>query len=104
MGSDEAEPRDPKLRARGIEGPRIVDASAMPDLVSAHINACGLMMTEKAADLIRGAARARVVAETVLTHQIGSRSSSRQRTGLEFVLEFERAPISPSCRARRRLF
>ena len=52
------------------------------------------MMTEKAADLIQGAARARVVAETVLTHQIGSRSSSRQRTRLEFVLEFERALIS----------
>jgi hypothetical protein len=30
----------------------------------------------------------------VLTHQIGSRSSSRQRTRLEFVLEFERALIS----------
>jgi hypothetical protein len=36
----------------------------MPDLVSAHINACALMMTEKAADLIQGAARARVFAET----------------------------------------
>jgi len=29
--------------------------------VSAHINACVLMMTEKAVDLIQGAARARVV-------------------------------------------
>ena len=62
MGLDEAEPRDPKLRARAIERLRIVDASAMPDLVSAHINACALMMTEKASDLIQGAARARVVA------------------------------------------
>jgi choline dehydrogenase-like flavoprotein len=44
------------MRVKGIENLRVVDASAMPDMVGAHINACVLMMAEKASDIIKEAA------------------------------------------------
>jgi len=47
---------DSDLKVRGIERLRVCDASAMPDLVSAHINACVIMMADKASDIIRGRA------------------------------------------------
>ncbi len=53
MGVTEDAVLDSELRVRGTQSLRVVDAAAMPDLVSGNINACVLMMAEKAADMIR---------------------------------------------------
>ena len=56
MGTDESSVLDPlTMRVHGLEGIRVVDASAMRYVTNGNIYAPVMMLAEKAADLILGA-------------------------------------------------
>ena len=53
MGADEDSVVDPSLRVRGVRGLRIIDASIMPNIVSANTNAPVLALASKGLELLR---------------------------------------------------
>jgi choline dehydrogenase len=53
-GADPTAVVDDQLRVRGMEGLRVIDASIMPAMLSANLNAATMMIAEKGSDMVLG--------------------------------------------------
>ena len=54
LASDPTAVVDDQLRVRGMERLRVIDASIMPAMLSANLNAATMMSAERGSDLVFG--------------------------------------------------
>src|SRR5205807_5574176 len=70
MGAGEDSVVDPAtMRVHGLDGIRVVDASAMPYVTNGNIYAPVMMMAEKASDLIRDVTPLQPISEPFYRHE-----------------------------------
>jgi len=81
MGTDDGAVTDAELQVHGLEGLRVVDASAMPSITNGNIYAPVLMIAEKAADMIRGDTPLKPSTAPFHTHRATSSDSASGRRG-----------------------
>jgi choline dehydrogenase len=62
MGTHPMSVVDDELNVHGLDGLRVIDASVMPAVTSTNTNAPTIMIAEKGAAIIKGAARQRLAA------------------------------------------
>ena len=62
MGSHAMSVVDDELKVHGLDGLRVIDAAVMPAVTSTNTNAPTIMIAEKGAAIIKGAAQQRLAA------------------------------------------
>src|SRR4029077_21087438 len=81
MGTDEGSVLDPlTMRVHGIDGLRVVDASAMPYITNGNLYAPVMMIAEKAADIILGNTPLAPIAADFYVHKKRSMATARWAT------------------------
>ena len=71
MGTHPMSVVDDELRVHGLDGLRVINAAVMPAVTSTNTNAPTIMIAEKGAAMIKGAARQRLAAKKETTARRG---------------------------------